>query len=197
MYILYEAIASDDPRLTSNVQKKNDAWHYEIAFVEPSTIAENPIKWLRYREITAQEAETPRFFNALDDEVPVMVIKSNVAELIEPTSFSDPEYEKQMYKLTQNDKDHTVSLMKKIMKLQTDNHVDDDVTRNKLYTAIEACNTLTETQMCFATYFEWECAYTAPRDKIQEFGVDWSVPAPRGDNPEDTNFVVPTDDPPS
>lgn len=174
MFILFETVPSNDPRLDPRIVIKNAAWHYSIAQIEESVKDEVILSWLDYAELSPEESECYRFFNVLDGEVPVMVNKSNPKDLIEPTSYGDNDYEKVLYKLTQTDKDNTVSLMKKVMTLHARNHSSDETTKNRLLQGISALRTVEETQMFFATYFEWECAYTATKDKVQDFETRWS-----------------------
>jgi len=195
MYILYETLPSNDPRLTTNIQHRANAWHYSIAYVNNDSLVEHPISWLDYTELTSDEAECHRFMNVLDGEIPVMINKTNPADLVSPTSYGDNDYEKQMYQLTKSDLNNTVALMKKIMKLHAKNHSTDETVRNRLYQGIDALSEITETQMFMATYFEWECAYTALQDKIQEFPVKWSWEELRLDTENDKVVIQTTVDP--
>ena len=174
MYILFETVASDDPRLDPKIQIKAYAWHYSIAFINDSDASKLYLDWLGYDEITQDESYCNKFLNTLDGEISVMVNKSNPADLVEPTSYGDNDYEKQIYVLTQTDRNNTVSLMKKIMKLHAQKHCSDEQTKSRLLTGINQLSSLEETQMFFATYFEWECAYTATKDKMQEFATTWT-----------------------
>lgn len=191
MYILFETVASNDPRLTPNIQHKANAWLYSIAFVNPDSIQNNPISWLNPVELTEEESHCHRFLNVIDGEIPVMVNKKNPADLVTPTSYGDNDYEKQIYKLTASDLRNTVSLMKKIMKLHTEHHQTDATAKSRLLAGISTLTEIKETQMFMATYFEWECAYTATQDKVLEFPVSWSWETIIGDQPEVTGYVIP------
>jgi len=188
MYILFETVPGNDPRLEDRIQIKDNVWHYTIAKINDNIVNEVRYDWLNSVELTDGEFTGRKFFNALDGQIPVMVNVSNPSDISEPTSYGDNNYEKQIYTLTQADRANTVSLMKKLMTLHTNTHQTDDQVKDKLLRLIPNVSTLEEAQMFMATYFEWECAYTADKDKVAEFSTSWSwgdQQFERGDQDED------------
>jgi len=113
MYILHETVASNDPRLDPRIKTKTNVWHYTISELNPN---EGIItSWLNPVEVTEEELVASKFTNVMDNMVPILVNTANRVDMVEPTSFGDPTYEKIMYTLTATDKSNLVSLMKKMM----------------------------------------------------------------------------------
>ena len=52
-----------------------------------------------------------------------------------------------------------------------EHHFTEETGLVQIKSQVPGLQTLKDTQMYFATYFEWECAYTANKDKTPQFGT--------------------------
>ena len=169
MYIIYESIASNDPRRDSRIQMIASEWHYTIGYIAPADEGAVNTEWLKATTITEGMANAHNFTNALDGEVPIMRNVSNPRDIVQPTSFGDSNYEKINYTLTSTDELNTVGLLKAIMLNFAEHHFTEETGLVQIKAQVPGLQTLKDTQMYMATYFEWECAYTANKDKTPQF----------------------------
>jgi hypothetical protein len=171
MYIIYETVASTDPRTDSRIQIISSEWHFTIGYIAPEHEGAVNTQWLNATTITEGMAHAHNFTNAIDGEVPIMRNVSNPRDIVQPTSFGDSNYEKINYALTSTDELNTVGLLKAIMLNFAEHHFTEETGLVQIKSQVPGLQTLKDTQMYFATYFEWECAYTANKDKTPQFGT--------------------------
>lgn len=171
MYIIYESIPGSDPRLDPRMEYLASEWHYTISYINDIHKGDIILNWLNYEELTEDQAHAHKFTNAVDGEISVMQNTSNPKDLVQPTSFGDNDYEKVQYRLTSVDESNTVALLKKIMLMHAEAHFDEDTGLVQIRAEVPSLRTLKETQMYFATYFEWECAYTHAKEKTPRFST--------------------------
>lgn len=169
--MIFETIASNDPRLDSEKIKFIDKfWLYSIAEIKEGYNTE----WLKGTEITRDQAYAHHWTNALNNEVAIMQRVSDPADIVQPTSFGDPDYEKVNYSLSADDKTNAVTLMKAAMRLHANKYCENKTQRDRILASLNTVSGLEETQTFMATYFEWDCAYTNGKTKNPEFEVEWS-----------------------
>lgn len=171
MYIIYETLSSIDPRRDERIKTVSDEWHYTIGFIEPSDEGNIDLESINASVITEGMANSHHFTNAVDGEVPIMRNVSNPKDIIQPTSYGDNDYEKINYKLTPTDELNAVGLLKAIMLKHAETYFDNDTGLVQIKTQVPQLTKLKETQMFMATYFEWDCAYTANKEKTPEFNT--------------------------
>ena len=164
-YIMFETVAGNDPRLVPEIEMIGNDWHFTFAKVNGTPV----IDWLNATTITKEMFDARNFTNALDGEVGIMRSVTDPADIIQPTSFGDNDYEKVAYRLNSIDESNTVALLKAQMLNWAENNFDDDSGRIQIRAQVPGLRTLKETQMYMATYFEWECAYTHQLDKEPQF----------------------------
>jgi hypothetical protein len=169
MYIIYESLPGDDPRLDPRMEYFASEWHYTIAYINDIHRGDIKLDWLPHEELTDDQALAWKFTNAVDGEISVMQSVSNPKDLILPTSFGDNDYEKVQYKLTSVDEANAVGLLKKVMLLHAEKYFNEETGLIQIKSEVPGLRNLKETQMYMATYFEWECAYTAAKDKAPRF----------------------------
>ena len=171
MYIIFETVGSADPRMDARLQVITHDWHFTIAYIAPEDEGAVNIEWLNATVINEGIASAHNFTNALDNEVGIMRNVSNPKDIVQPTSFGDNDYEKINYVLTSVDELNTVGLMKAQMLNFAENHFTEETGLAQIKTQVPGLHTLKETQMYMATYFEWDCAYTANKVKNPLFGT--------------------------
>tara|TARA_R110000868_G_scaffold66436_7_gene197833 strand:- start:1438 stop:1992 length:555 start_codon:yes stop_codon:yes gene_type:complete len=171
MYIIFEAIASNDARIDARINTIASVWHHTIGYIAPEHEGAVRIDWLKATEISRAVAYAHHFTNALNGEVPIMRNIADPADIIQPTSFGDNDYEKIDYKLTSVDELNAVSLLKAVMLNYAEIHLTEDTGLTHIRTNVPTLSTLKDTQMFMATYFEWDCAYTANKEKRKLFST--------------------------
>jgi len=171
MYIIYESVPADDPRLDPRIEYVGSEWHYTIAHINDLHRGDIILNWLNYAELTEDQAHSHQFTNAVNGEISVMQNKNNPKDLVQPTSFGDNDYEKVQYKLSSVDESNTVALLKKIMLLHAEKHFTEETGLTQIRAEVPSLRSLKETQMYMATYFEWECAYTHGKEKQPRFAT--------------------------
>ena len=169
MYIIYETLASNDPRVDKRIEIIGTEWHYTIGYIPPEHEGQVRVEWLNATVINEGMAHAHHFTNALDGEVPIMRNVSNPKDIVQPTSFGDSNYEKIQYRLTSTDELNAVGLLKAMMLNFAEHHLDENTGLVQIKAQVPGLQTLKDTQMYMATYFEWECAYTANKEKTPQF----------------------------
>lgn len=169
MYIIYETIGNNDPRFDPKLEYVSTAWHYTISKVPADHVSKVNLELLKATEITEGMAHAHHFTNAVDGEISVMKNVLNPADIIQPTSEGDADYAKVDYKLSSTDEVNAIGLLKAMMLNFAENHFTEELGLVQIRTKVPSLTTLKNTQMFFATYFEWDCAYTAGKEKTPEF----------------------------
>lgn len=164
-YIMFETVPSNDPRLVPEIEIIGSDWHFSFARVTGTP----QIDWLNPTTITEDMFHARMFTNALNGEVGIMRSTTNPADIIQPTSFGDDDYEKVAYRLTSIDESNTVALLKAQMLNYAENNFSEDGGLIQIRAQVPGLARLEETQMYMATYFEWDCAFTAGQPKEPKF----------------------------
>jgi hypothetical protein len=177
MYIIYETIASNDPRRSPGVRDFGTFWHYTVAEVAPGT----HIDWLKGQEVSEQVAKCWILVTSVDGEI--TVLKSDVdsyAEIILPSSGGNVGYHKETYFLTDTDKTLAKNFLQAVLKLEAKNKLSVDGMKNpadtltKLNQVIDNALTLNDIQIVMKDYFGVDCcAYTSGRTRSPAFQVNW------------------------
>ncbi len=164
-YIMFETVPSNDPRLVPEIKVIGSDWHFSFAQVLGTPV----IDWLKPTTITEDMYHARHFTNALNGEVGIMRSTSNPADIIQPTSFGDNDYEKVSYRLTSIDEANTVALLKAQMLNYAENHFTNESGLIQIRAQVPGLRNLEETQTYMATYFEWDCAFTSGQDLEPQF----------------------------
>lgn len=176
MYIIFEAVSSDDPRLDPRITVVGKFWHHTIAFVLPEDEGSVITSWLNGETISAEVAKSAKFTAAYEGELSVLTASvASIDDLVIPTSGGNAFYKKETYFLTETDVTNAIECMKAGMRLFTRDHLTDEAIQAKLYAKIEALavNDLNAAQVFMAEYFDVDTAYTNGRPRNPEFVVNW------------------------
>ena len=177
MYIMFETIASNDPRLDPKLSFVGKFWHYTIGYVAPEDESGVITSWLRGTEISEDVAKADKFCSAYEGELSVMANEDgSIASMTTPTSYGNPFYKKAAYFLTSDDTANAIRCMQEAMRLFTRDHTSDEPLQTQLYALIDALDltNLDAAQMFMATYFDFDTAYTQGRPRYPEFTVNWN-----------------------
>lgn len=177
MFIVYETIASNDPRRAETLRDIGKFWHYSVAEVADGTYVE----WLKGQELPESVAKTWILATSVNGEI--TVLKSNVGshdEIILPSSGGNQGYYKETYFLTDTDKTLTKNFIQAVLKLEVKNKLIGDGVKNhpdtatRLNEVIDNAQTLNDIQMVMKSYFDVDvCAYTQGKPRNPLFTVNW------------------------
>ncbi len=173
MYIVFETIASNDPRLDARMNIFGKYWHYSVAYIASEHESDVYLKWLSYEIIPEKVAKSDKFAAAIDGEIALLVKNfGTYEEILSPTSYANNGYKKQLYYLTEEDDKNCTELLKAIAKLQILNKLDEDNepgVKELLLEKVGQLKTLNESQIFFLNYFGVNLsAYTAGMEKSPE-----------------------------
>jgi hypothetical protein len=177
MYIIYETIASNDPRRSPGIRDFGSFWHYTVAEVAPGT----HVDWLKGQEVSEAVAKVWILVTSVDGEITVLKSKvDSYAEIILPSSGGNTGYYKETYFLTDTDKTLAKNFLGTVLKIEAKNKISTDGMKNpadtlaRLNQVIDNTQTLNDMQMVMKNYFDVDCsAYTVGRPKNPEFTVNW------------------------
>jgi hypothetical protein len=174
MYIVFETIASNDPRLDPKMNIFGKYWHYSIAYIAPEHEADVYLKWLNYEVVSEKVAKSDKLASSIDGEIALLVKNfGTYEEIISPTSKGDNNYRKQLYYLTEEDDKNCTELLKAVAKLHILHELSDDNeigVKEKLLEKSMRLKTLNEAQEFFYNYIGVSLtAYTAGMERTAEF----------------------------
>ena len=121
-------------------------------------------------------AKSYKFIGAVNGEISLRVaVDLNGDGLIDEIEAASAQAgEKIPYFLTPEDDANCTELLKTLMKNFLKNHNSDPEVASQLTAKINACQNLEETQMLMATYYDFDVASTAGKDKTREIQVTWN-----------------------
>jgi hypothetical protein len=177
MYIIYETIASNDPRRSPGIRDFGTFWHYTVAEVAPGTY----VDWLKGQEVSEAVAKVWILVTSVDGEITVLKSKvDSYAEIILPSSGGNTDYYKETYFLTDTDKTLAKNFLGTVLKIEAKNKISTDGMKNpadtltRLNQVIDNTQTLNDMQMVMKNYFDVDCsAYTVGQSKMPAFSVNW------------------------
>lgn len=170
MYITYETISGNDPRLDSRMEYIGSFWHYTISYISPEHETDVYVKWLNGVEISENVAKSYKFMNALNGELSLRVSASSVNDIVHASGDTP---EKILYHMNEQELSDTVELYKAIMLNYMDNHCQGGEVKEALRAKINETKTLPDIQMLMATYYDFDVAYTQGKKKKKELIVVW------------------------
>ena len=185
MYIIFETVASNDPRLDPRMNVFGKFWHYSVAYIAEEHEASVVTEWLKGAVVPKKVAQSDKFATACNNELSVVRADfGTYDELTSPTSSGDNNYRKQTYFLNEENISTTTEFLKQVMKLQIRNHLKEAEnpdnasnppgTAHKLKIKVEQVTTVNEAQELMSNYFDLGFAYTEGMPRTPEFPVVWS-----------------------
>lgn len=181
MFIIYETIASNDPRYDPKIKNIGSFWNYTIARVDPADEATTRVDWLKGEIVSEQVALANKLASSVNGELTVVNANfTSYDELSFPSSGGDNNYVKQTYFLTDVDKTNAKNFLAVMLKNYVKHHLVCDGVKNpvdtaqRLYEEIDNTLSLNDMQILARNYFEAEfSAYVVNRPKTPKFPVNW------------------------
>lgn len=176
MFIMFETVASNDPRITSELKYFASPWHYTICRIDDADADKVYTGWLKPEIISEAVAKSHKFIGAANGEISLRVaVDLNNDGYIDEIEQASSQAEKISYFLTSEDDANCSELLKAMMRNYVKNHSNSEELTTQLTAKINNCQNLQETQMLMATYFDFDVASTAGKEKIKEFDVPWEL----------------------
>lgn len=180
MYIVFETIAGNDPRLDPRMRIFGKYWHYSIAYIAPEHESDVYLKWLNHEVISEKVAKSDKLASSVDGEISLLISNfGTYEEILAPTSYSNNGYKKQIYYLTDEDNKNCTELLKAIAKLHIMHRLaegNEPGTREKLLEKSQALTNLNDAQIFFYNYFDVSLtAYTNKLEKTAEFSAQFTI----------------------
>lgn len=178
MYIIYETVAGNDPRIVPEIEFVASIWHYTISYIKPENESEVFTKWLQPTEISENVAKAYKFVGAVNGEISLRVpVDLNGDGVIDAIEIASAQLQKIPYFLTAEDDQNTRELLSAVMKNYIKKHITQMLAMHvtRLHELIDSAKDLNEMQMIMATYFDFDVASTAGKEKVKEFEVPWST----------------------
>jgi hypothetical protein len=180
MYIVFETLASNDPRLDPKMNIFGKYWHYSIAFIAPEHEESVYLKWMPHEVISEKVAKSDKLASSIDGEIALLVKNfGTYEEIIAPTSGGDNNYRKQLYYLTPEDDKNCTDLLKAIAKIHILTKLSADNEPNvkeRLLTMVSQLTNLNDAQVFFHNYFGVQLtAYTHKLENTAEFTAKFNL----------------------
>ena len=128
MYIIYESIRLDDPRL-QHVERYGDNWMYSVSYIAPENQNNVDLTSLNAVILTDEVAKASRFsavnMIAYDGHIKFRLMDGGATDLFPSYSLDNPADDpskKTLYKLTETDIANTVEFLRTMMSLELANH---------------------------------------------------------------------------
>jgi hypothetical protein len=209
MYIIYESIRLDDPRL-QHVERYGDNWMYSVSYVAPEHQNNVDLNSLKAVILTDEVAKASRFsavnMLAYDGHIKFRLMDGGANDLFPNHSLDDPSADpskKTLYKLTDEDIANTTEFLKILMSLELANHyagltasqqLEYATKRQQVQAEIDSLQDILSAHRLLHNRFECEChnhqrtaeQLGSPMWDLSEPGLEIRVGLPRDTSDSDT-----------
>lgn len=173
MYIIFESIPGNDPRLDSRMNYFGDFWHYSI--YEVPEIPDDPIyvKWLDHLVISREVADSYKLTASTGGELSTA---GPAKKLSEAEGASDTGGSKWIYQLSLEDHKNTIELMKSASILHIKKYLKNKEVETSLIQEMNKCVSVDQMQQWMSTYFDTQ--YTSVAGKKLRKTIDAQIVQP-------------------
>ena len=170
MYIIHQSITGNDPRLHESFVEVGHYWHFTITQVPDDQGIY--IDWLSYLELPEEVAKCSILTNNYKGVVSLTKPTNRVEDMV--TASGDIEWEKYVYRLTDQDKQNVTALMKSAMKLYATDTLDDRKLLKKLLNKVESCQNQEDCEQIMHHYYKVSLSPTTNKQPREpEFNIKW------------------------
>ena len=172
MYIIYESIRLDDPRI-QYVKRYGDNWMYTVGHITPENESKVDLSSFNATILTDEVAKASRFsavnMIAYDGHIKFRLMDGGATDLFPNHSLDNPSADpskKTLYKLTEEDIANTTEFLKIMMSLELANHyagltdsqrAEYATKRQQVQAEIDAVNDILSAHRLLHNRFEAEC----------------------------------------
>lgn len=192
MYIIYESIRLDDPRL-QHVERYGDNWMYSVSYIAPENQNNVNLNSLKAIILTDEVAKASRFsavnMIAYDGHIKFRLMDGGASDLFPNHSLDNPSADpskKTLYKLTDEDIANTTEFLKIMMSLELANHyagltdsqrVEYAAKRQQIQAEIDSLTNILDAHRLLHNRFEAEC-HNHQREAEQLGSPMWDLSEP-------------------
>jgi len=151
MYIIFETLPGNDPRLDSRMIQYGDFWHYSV--YEIPHIPEDPIylKWLDHEELDPEIAECYKLTSSTTGE---LSLSGPAKDITEVQGASDTYGSKWIYQCSLQDHANTVKFMQAAVRLHMKQYLKNKEAEPALLQEMKRCVSIDQMQDWMATYMD-------------------------------------------
>lgn len=150
MYIAFETLPSNDPRLDKQFKIIGDFWHYTIAEVPNDKY----IEWLSPVKLPNEEKNAWMFAGANGNEITIK--KQDTAQITMAGYSADDEElgEKMIYYLSPNDIKNTISFLKKVLSNYAEKNLSSLKEQTEIKNRITSAKSISELKEIMFVYYD-------------------------------------------
>lgn len=159
MFIVFESIASNDPRWCEELLRFSNFWIYTVARVNDNFVNEYDINSINAEIINESLARSSIFAAAVDGKISLRQNTETHSNLLDPYSegilctFSGGD-KKVDYHLTAEDKKHAVDFIKVVLKNYAKYHIVAEHERSNFVAEVEDCNSIEDCNWIMYNYLD-------------------------------------------
>jgi len=172
MYVAFESLPGNDPRIDNEIKQITQWWHYTIAEVPDSKY----IVWLSPVTLTKEETKADILCDAVNDELSV---RKSVAKRGELRGYSGDDEEvndKIIHILTEQEKSIAVSFMKKILANFAEKQLGSFKEIAFIKKKIQQAKSIKDCKVIMKQYFDYNCTSVADAPPPEMQLESWKNP---------------------
>jgi len=172
MYIAFESLPGNDPRIDNEIKKITQWWHYTIAEVPDN----KHIVWLSPVTLSKEETKADILCDAINDELSV---RKSVAKRGELRGYSGDDEEaddKIIHILTEKEKSIAVSFMRKIISNFAEKQLSSLKEVAMIKKKVQQAKTIKECKIIMKNYFDYNCGSVSNYEDLKTTLESWKNP---------------------
>lgn len=172
MFIAFESLPGNDPRLDREIKKVNVWWKYTMAEVPDN----KHIDWLYPVKITEDESKADIIASATNDEITVLASEARRGNLIGYSGDDEAANNKILHVLTPQQKAIGVSFIKKVLKNFAEKQLASVKEIAWIKIEIDKCKSISQLHMIMAQHFDFASEIPGDIPEPQKKLTSWKNP---------------------
>lgn len=174
MYIVFEAIASNDPRMHPEMVRLIDFLNYTIYDIPENIVSELDIEGLNAELLSENVGRASLFFGAVEGKVQVKANTTQSNILLDNES-GKPQEKKVYYAISEQEEADCVTFIKTVLKNMAEKYIQSSKQRKMYIAELENCTTIDECNW-FMWHYNGITHYNTYGDRAPKFEIEWSGP---------------------
>jgi hypothetical protein len=171
MFIVFEAISTNDPLWIPDLKRFNNFWNYVIAEISEDKKNLLDLQGLKADIISETLARSSMLAGQHDGKI---TVKPNTlpSEILFDSESGHPNDTKVYYHLTEEDQKNTVDFIKIVLKNYSTYHAATTEDKNNFDSEVEACKTIDQCNWVMYNYLD-VTHYNTSGTKTSKFFINW------------------------
>jgi hypothetical protein len=170
MFIVFESIAGNDPRLLPQLERFHNYWNYTVYRIDEQYIS-NLDSSLIFATLTDEEGRASMLADAAEGRVTVKP-NTDLSTLVLDNISGKPLAEKFWYVLTQDDKTNVISFLKKVLKIHGQKYVKSPEELSLYNLEIDNCQTHEDCNFFMYHYLD-VAHWNTGGERNPKFSITW------------------------